>query len=193
MASLQAIGKTGPAPYSNGQQSQAQVIQPYAKVQIWLPSPTRSRRSHVLGPDNKWAEAEAQEMKSFLEFGVFKDLGKGGKPPEGYKKVKLIAVYNVKHDGWHKTRIVTGGHLTDIPMESVYSGVVSLRGIQLLVFLAELNGLQAWATDISSAYLQARTKEKLYLIAGPEFGDTPCLCTRHYTAYAPQGFDGMNA
>ena len=148
--------------------------------------------------NNKWAEAEAQEMKSFQEFGVFKDLGKGGKPPEGYKKVKLIAVYNVKHDGWHKTRIVAGGHITDIPTESVYSGVVSLRGIRLLVFLAELNGLQAWATDISSVYLQARTKEKLYLIAGPEFGDleghtTPCLCTRHYTAYAPQGFDGMNA
>ena len=77
----------------------------------------------------------------------------------------------MKHDGRHKTRIVAGGHLTDIPTESVYSGVVSLRGIRLLVFLAELNGLQAWATDISSAYLQARTKEKLYLIAGPEFGD----------------------
>ena len=121
--------------------------------------------------NNKGAEAEAQEMKSFQEFGVFKDLGKGGKPPEGYKKVKLIAVYDVKHDRWHKTRIVASGHLTDIPTESVYSGVVSLRGIRLLVFLAELNGLQAWATDISSAYLQARTKEKLYLIAGPEFGD----------------------
>ena len=113
--------------------------------------------------NNKWAEAEAQEMESFQEFGVFKDLGKGGKPPEGYKKVKLITVYDVKHDGWHKTRIVAGGHLTDIPMESVYSRVVSLQGIRLLVFLAELNGLQAWATDIS--------KEKLYLIAGPEFGD----------------------
>ena len=47
----------------------------------------------------KWAKAEAQEMESFQEFGVFKDLGKGVKPPEGYKKVKLITVYDVKHDG----------------------------------------------------------------------------------------------
>ena len=39
------------------------------------------------------------EMESFQEFGVFKDLGKGVKPPEGYKKVKLITVYDVKHDG----------------------------------------------------------------------------------------------
>ena len=27
--------------------------------------------------NTKWAKAEAQEMKSFQEFGVFKDLGKG--------------------------------------------------------------------------------------------------------------------
>ena len=89
----------------------------------------------------------------------------------------------------------SGGHLTNIPTESVYSSVVSLQGIRLLVFLAELNGLQAWATDILSACLQAKMKEKLYVIAGSEFGDledTPCLCTRHFTAYAPRGFDGMN-
>ena len=55
----------------------------------------------------KWAEAEAQEMESFQEFGVFKDIGKGVKPPEGYKKVKLITVYDVKHDGRHKTRTNT--------------------------------------------------------------------------------------
>ena len=53
--------------------------------------------------NTKWAEAEAQEMKSFQECGVFKDLGKRGKPPEGYKKVKLIMVYDVKHDGKHVT------------------------------------------------------------------------------------------
>ena len=39
------------------------------------------------------------------------------------------------------------------------------------VFLAELNGLQSWATNISSAYLQAKTKEKLYVVAGRDFGD----------------------
>ena len=30
--------------------------------------------------NTKWAEAEAQEMKSFQEFGVFRDLGKGVTP-----------------------------------------------------------------------------------------------------------------
>ncbi len=39
------------------------------------------------------------------------------------------------------------------------------------MFLAELNGLQTWATDVGNAYLEAKTKEKVYIIAGPEFGD----------------------
>ena len=39
----------------------------------------------------------------------------------------------------------------------------------MLLFLAELNGLETWGTDISSAYLEAHTKEKLTIIAGPEF------------------------
>jgi hypothetical protein len=67
--------------------------------------------------------------------------------------------------------MVADGHLTTVPIDSVYSGVVSLRGIRTLVFLAELNGLQTWSTDIGNAYLEAETKEKVYFIAGPEFGD----------------------
>ncbi len=63
------------------------------------------------------------------------------------------------------------GHLTDVPLESVYSGVVSLKGFRLVMFLAELNGMEAWATDIRNAYLEAKTKEKLVIIAGPEFGE----------------------
>ena len=40
----------------------------------------------------------------------------------------------------------------------------------MIVFLAELNGLELWDTDISSAHLEAHTKEKVCIIAGPEFG-----------------------
>ena len=58
----------------------------------------------------------------------------------------------------------------DVPVDSVYSGVVSLRGIRLLIFLVELNHLEIWGADIGNAYLEAKTKESLYIIAGPEFG-----------------------
>ena len=65
---------------------------------------------------------------------------------------------------------MAGGHLTDIPLESVYSGIVSLRGLRILLFLGELNDLEVWQTDIGNAYLEAMTKEKVYIIGGPEFG-----------------------
>jgi hypothetical protein len=40
-----------------------------------------------------------------------------------------------------------------------------------VLFLAELNELQLWATDIGNTYIEAYTSEKVYIIAGPEFGD----------------------
>ena len=80
-------------------------------------------------------------------------------------------IFDVKHDGRHKARLVADGHLTEIPLDSVYSGVVSLRGFRIVLFLSEHNNLELWATDIGNAYLEAFTSEKVYIIAGPEFGD----------------------
>ena len=54
-------------------------------------------------------------------------------------------------------------------METVYSGVVSLRNLRLAMFLAELNNLELRGADVENAYLQALTKEKLYTVGGPEF------------------------
>jgi Reverse transcriptase (RNA-dependent DNA polymerase) len=45
-----------------------------------------------------------------------------------------------------------------------------MRGIRLIVFLAELNGLELWGADVGNVYLEAKTNEKVYIVAGPEFG-----------------------
>ena len=101
---------------------------------------------------------------------VFKDLGLKASVPEGFKNIGVHLVYDCKHDRRHRARMVADGHLTDIPVDSVYSGVVSLRGFKMLLFLAELNGLEIWGTDISSAYLESFTKEKCCILAGDGFG-----------------------
>jgi hypothetical protein len=49
-------------------------------------------------------------------------------PPVGYRKIRVHLVYDLKHDSQHKARLVADGHLTDIPLDSVYYGVVSLQG-----------------------------------------------------------------
>ena len=101
---------------------------------------------------------------------VFKDHGHKATPPPGYKVIRAHLIYDVKHDGRHKARSVADGNLTDIPDDSVYSSVVSLRGLRIILFLAELNGLEVWGTDIGNAYLEAFTSEKVCIRAGPEFG-----------------------
>jgi hypothetical protein len=77
----------------------------------------------------------------------------------------------VKHDLHLKSHLVAEGNLTAPPKDSVYSGVVTIRSLHLCMFLAELNGLKVEATDVGNAYLEAYTKEKLYIIAGSEFGE----------------------
>ena len=41
----------------------------------------------------------------------------------------------------------------------------------MIMFLAELNGQELWATDVGNAYLEAETSKRIYIITGPEFGD----------------------
>jgi hypothetical protein len=100
-------------------------------------------------------------MSQLAEYNTFMDLGHKDTvpPPTGYKKICTHLVYDCKHDGRHKARMVADGHLTDISSEIVYSGVVSLRGLRIVTFLAELNGLDVWTTDIGNAYLEAFTME----------------------------------
>jgi len=114
-----------------------------------------------------------------VEYNTFKDLGKAkydtkGKlsnAPEGYQKIRVHMVYDVKHDGRHKARLVADGHLTDIPLETVYSGVVTLKSLRMIIFIGELNGMPVWGGDVGNAYLEAITREKVFIIAGPEFGE----------------------
>jgi hypothetical protein len=112
------------------------------------------------------------ENGQLFEYETFADKGhrNDNVAPEGYKRIRCHYVFDVKHDGRHKARFVADGNLTDLPLDDVYSGVVSIRGIRLVIFLAELNGLHMLATDVGNAYLEAFTKEKVYFIAGPEFG-----------------------
>ena len=126
--------------------------------------------------NNKWKEAIDLEIEQIKEYQVFKDFGRAvyeknkiTNAPEGHQKIRVHFVFDVKHCGKFKARLVADGHLTKEPMETVYSGVVSIRNLRLTMFLAELNNLELWGADVGNAYLQALTREKLYIVGGPEF------------------------
>jgi hypothetical protein len=119
--------------------------------------------------NTKWQDAMGEEIDSLLEFCTFVDKGK---VPflEGYKNIIVHFVFDVKHDLRHKARLVAGGHLTDPNIDGTYSGVVSLRTMRIALVAAELNCLNIMVGDVSSAYLEAFTQEKVCFKAGPEFG-----------------------
>ena len=120
--------------------------------------------------NRKWQDSEDLELKQLFDYETFSDLGKGVPTPDGYKQIPCHMVYDVKWDGRHKSRFVAGGHRTDTPIESTYSAVVSLLGVRMITFLAELNNMKLWNTDIGNAYLESFTSEKVCFIAGAEFG-----------------------
>jgi hypothetical protein len=43
--------------------------------------------------------------------------------------------------------------------------------MRICLLLGELNGLKVGVGDVGNAYLEAYTQEKVYIIAGPEFGE----------------------
>ena len=129
--------------------------------------------------NSKWYDATKAELDSIHSYQVFQKHEKAQydkqkkviNAPPGYQKIRVHHILAVKYDDRHKARVVADGHLTPEPVESIYSGVVSLRNLKLVIFLGKLNNLELWGADIGNAYLEAPTEEKLYIVAGPEFED----------------------
>jgi len=116
-----------------------------------------------------WEEAIIEELKQICAFDTF-HVVEHGEILVGYKRIPYHIVFDVKFDLRHKARLVAGGHRTDTPQEDVYSGVVSMEAVRLGFIIARMNGLMVCAGDVGNAFLYAITKEKYYVIAGPEFG-----------------------
>ena len=80
-------------------------------------------------------------------------------------------VFAVKFDQRLKSRLVAGGHRSPmVHAEESFASVVSMEAVRIGFLMAKLNNLQVCVGDIGNAYLNAKTDEKLFIIAGPEFG-----------------------
>jgi hypothetical protein len=79
-------------------------------------------------------------------------------------------VFDVKYDLRHKARLVACGNWTVNDKEDIYSGVVRMDTVRIGFFLGELYGLSCFTYDIGNAFLYGKTKEKVYITSGAEFG-----------------------
>jgi hypothetical protein len=81
-------------------------------------------------------------MAQLADYDVFTDKGINGDPGKDFKMIRVHLVYAVKHKRRHKARLVAYGHLTNVPVDSVYSGILSLGGLRLILFLSKLNDME---------------------------------------------------
>ena len=144
------------------------------KYKFGVEVPTSAKHAFELDKkngNNNWEKATQLEVDQIKQYETFRVLQKGEKIPPGYKRIPYHIVYDVKFDGRHKARLVAGGHRSpEIPKEDIFSSVVSMEAVRLGFILAHMNGLLVCAGDVGNAFLYGKTKEKLYIIAGPEFG-----------------------
>jgi hypothetical protein len=115
-----------------------------------------------------WRKAIALEMKNAQP--AFEFLEHDETVPVGYQQINCHMIFDIKMDFTRKARFVAGGHTTEAPAYMTYSSVVSRESVRIAFTIAALNDLDILMADIGNAYLNADCREKIWMIAGPEFG-----------------------
>ena len=117
-----------------------------------------------------WEDAIKKEMNTVLV--AFHILKEGAATPVGYNYMSCHMIFDCKQGTLQrKARYVGDGHKVEEPDCSTYASVVSRESVRLAFLIAALNGLDVLAADAEGAYLNAKSREKLYTVCGPEFGE----------------------
>ena len=114
-----------------------------------------------------WQRAIEKEMRNIDCAFTFPE---DNKAPIGFQKIDCHMIFDVKMTLERKARYVAGGHQTEPPKDITFASVVSRDSIRVAFLVAALNDLDILSADISGAYLNANAAEKVYTIAGKEFG-----------------------
>jgi hypothetical protein len=124
-----------------------------------------------------WREAIAKELNkvraAFEKSNITIDEMRSGQALPGYQEILYHWVFDIKMNGsfTRKARLVAGGPMTETPTAMTYSSSAVSRDSIILAFLiAALNDLKICAADVRNAYLNAPCKEKIWTVAGIEFG-----------------------
>ena len=92
--------------------------------------------------------------------------------PPGYQEVSCHILFdaNMGDNFRRKSRMVEVGHKTTTPPSLDYLSVVSWEIVRIALTVAALNDLKVLACDIHNGYLTSKYWEKIWTVAGPEFG-----------------------
>ena len=124
--------------------------------------------------DTKWGDAIAKEMGNLDRLQVFKyhDPSTEFNSSEGWQKAPLRMIFDIKsEDRRYKARLVAGGHKVDSTGYNTFSSQVDNLSVLLIFLLAEHSKLDIITCDVSNAFVTAPNSEKVWAIAGDEFGE----------------------
>ncbi len=142
------------------------------KFGVRLPkSVQEAKQLDQMNGDNLWWSAICEEMKN-VHVAIEEYDSNPEELPPGYQKIRCHMIFDVKmgENFRRKARMVAGGHTTTTPSSITYSSVVSRDSVRIALTIAALNDLSVRACDIQNAYLTAPCREKIWTVAGPEFG-----------------------
>ena len=60
--------------------------------------------------------------------------------------------FGVKYNGRHKVHLIADKNIAEVSLSSTHPGVVSLKGIELVISPDELNQLVSWGTCAGNSY-----------------------------------------
>ena len=149
------------------------------KFGIFIPKDVASAKAEDARNGNTlWWDAICKEMKNaniafeLYEGNVSQEQAILQLKAQGYQQISYHIIFDVKmgENFRRKARLVAGGHTTATPSTLTYSSVVSRDSVRIAFTIAALHNLSVLACDIQNAHLTAPCREKIFTIAGPEFG-----------------------
>lgn len=93
-------------------------------------------------------------------------------PPNGYQKLRYHIVFDDKVNSDCKAQWVMDRNLSpEMLREDCFASIVSTEAVHLGFILAQVQNLKCITGNVGNAFLTAFTSEKIYVVAGPEFGE----------------------
>jgi hypothetical protein len=118
-----------------------------------------------------WQDAIEKEMSQLIRLECFDFKPANHNPGDDYQKTKLRLIFGVKQDLRRKARLVAGGrHLVDVLDNDSYSTTVKGVSVKILHVVAHQQDQNQLCGHVTNAFVQAYTNEKVYAVAGLEFG-----------------------
>jgi hypothetical protein len=144
---------------------------PRFKFGVQLPASVRDAiRLDELNGNTLWQDAMKTELDQINSYETFR------LPPDdydwtGYSRIPYHFVFDCKFDLRRKCLLVLGGNFTEaIDRDEIFSGVIGFESVRLGLLAAEIQGLDCCVANVGNAFLNGLTREKRFIIAGPEFG-----------------------